>query len=374
MKHVWIGMLAAVLCSACRIDGRIDEEIVLQEKTQAKVSEILEDYTIVPLETTEENLVLDATLLRICHDKVYILDCFAPEKNLYVFRLDGTYIGKAGRMGNGPGEFVMPGQLVVDEANRQLLVYDMATNKLIAYHADSLTFTGEYTLPFQAGCVELLDNERLIWYVNAGTRNKGEFVKHIQITDMQGKPLSSHIPPMEFPNRGLYNVMSYFTRDNSHTYFHHPFLGEYYACSANDSVLQRAFALRFEKLPFPTAEYVAAHKNSIVKDLEADRYIQWCNVYLAPQVLLCYAGSGKDIYWGVYDRQREAGWYIRRDLIEDDLGIGRLSRPKTVYKGRFVNTVSMEEEFPEHSILHRYVKPGSKNGNPFLLLYRCKTI
>ena len=370
MRKVVILFMMVSLFACGKHDKNENKEYLFLQKEQVRVSDMMKDYSFIPLETTDDSLILDATVVKISGGKIFVLDSFSPSKSLYVFQLDGKYVGKIGAVGNGPGEYIMPYNLMISEASNRLFIQDIAMNKLLAFDLATGRFVEDYAIPFYAGCVELLDEEHFIWYVNAGSRNKNDFVKHLQITNLKCEPISSHIAPMNFPNRGLYNVISYFTREEGMTLFHHPFMGEYYVCSSNDSILRPAFSLKLEHHPFPTEEYITNHKDNIIKDLEAGHYIQWCNVFRNASTLLCYAGCGKEIYWGVYDIEKQTGWYIDRLRIVDDWGIGKLGRPKTVYNDYFVNTIFMEQDFSESAMLKKYVATDNAKGNPLLFLYK----
>ena len=246
---------------------------------------------------------------------------------------------------------------------------------MLVYSLETFGFVEKLTIPFYATCFELLDDKHFIWYVNTGLQNEGEFSKHIQITDTRCEPVSSFIDVMDLPTRGTYNVMSYFETHDGYVLFHHPFSGDYYSCSSNDSqVLQFAYSLKFDSKPFPNLDYIKRHKDNIIKDLEAEGYIQWCDVLKNSSTYLSYWGSGKEIYWGKYDMATGTGWYVNRNDLKDDLGIGSLSRPKTVYQNRFVSFISMEnvdwESLSDNSIIKKHLKKENVGGNPAMLLYK----
>ena len=73
------------------------------------------------------------------------------------------------------------------------------------------------------------------------------------------------------------------------------------------------------------------------------------------------------------ERKRNGkGYYVEAGKIEDDLGILKFVRPKTVYKSRFVSVVYVEdlEEITESSIIYPFLKDEQESGNPLILLYK----
>lgn len=342
---------------------------------EKKLSDLVEDCSVIPLETTEDNLILDPTVARFSGGYIYILDRFSPSKSLYVFSLEGKYVGKVGNRGEGPGEYLMPHSFAINESARELYVRDMAKNALLVYSLDDRSFLRQCPVPFNATCFALLDDGHFIWYLNAGLQNDGRYSRHLQVTDLACRPVADAVDAMDFPSRGLYNVPSYFEESEGEVLFHHPFMGDYYRCSLQDSLaLQPLFTLRFDGLSFADEDYIVRHREHIVQDLASDHYIQWCTALAGESTVLTFFGTGSECYWGRYDRRTSSGWYVDREHLEDDLGISGLSRPKTIYQGRFVSFLSVEnideERLPESSVLRPYLSGSSKEGNPFILLYK----
>ena len=369
-KKLLTVFFSCVIFSACDNTPKLESVYTFGEREEANVSEIVKDFTIVPLELTDENQIMDASEVRIAKDKIFVLDCYSPtNKTLHVFDMEGNYMGHVGTAGQGPGEYIMPMYFMINETGNLIYIRDMATNKLLAYNIETYDFVKEIPLEFYSTCCELYGENQFIWYINAGLRNEGDLKKHIQITDADCHVQKSLMEPYDFPKRGLYNVMNCFMEIDGETYFHHPFLGEYNVVK-NDSIAS-AFSLQFDHHSFPTAEYLTANKDAIIDKLKEDGYIQWCDAFLTDNTMACYFGIDKTQYWGIYDRKQAKGWYIDRSKIKDDLGIGELSRPKAIYDNRFVNVVYTEnlEELPENSILFQKGKEKI-SGNPVILIFK----
>ncbi len=358
------------MLTACNRVPSLEPEMVFEESDEVKASEIVHDYSLIPLELTEENQILDATEIKIIQNKIFVLDCFSPtNKTLHVFGMDGKYLGHVGNTGQGPGEYIMPQYFMVNEAEQLIYIRDIAMNKLLSYNLDSFEFVNEYPLSFYSTCCELVNQNRIVWYVNSGLKNEGDMLKHIQVSDMQGTVQKSFVEPQDFPQRGLYNILNCFTQYGDQVFFHHPFLNEYF--EVTDEGVSTAFTLNFDHHQFPTSAYLAENKEKITDRLKEDGLIQYCDALMSDRKVACFFGIDKTIYWGVYDRKAKKGVYIDRSKIIDDLGIGVLGRPKTVFNNQFVTAVSTEDldELPETSILQKLGKETVKNSNLLLLLF-----
>ena len=370
MKTYIYFIFYVIICGAC--SKKNSEQLVLNFNLlgEAKVSEVIQEYSVIPLETTNDNLIVDVTVVKLTKNKIFILEPFSPSKSLHAFNIDGKYLGKVGGLGRASNEYIMPHYFVLDKKRNKIILMDIGTSKILTYDMTTFEFIKSYKVPFYSDCFEILDDDHLIWYVSSGLQNKGEFSKHIQITDMECNPVASFVD--RIPNMGgLYNVSSFFAHDENKTYFHHPFMAEYYDCMLSENAFkQSTFSLNFAEHPFAMKKFISQHSDNIIERLQSAAYVDWCDIFMNSSRKLCYFGAGKEIYWGIYENNK--GRYVNRHNLEDDLGIGRLSRPKGIYNDYFVSAIYMEnvEELPENSILKPYVDSTHFGGNPLIILYK----
>ena len=85
----------------------------------------------IPLEATDECLIGKIKDVYIGRERVFVLD--AKTQTVWMFDRNGHYLNKLSRRGEGPGEYVNMQQFEVDEKNRQLILLDIWTNKLLFY-------------------------------------------------------------------------------------------------------------------------------------------------------------------------------------------------------------------------------------------------
>lgn len=365
-------VLLAIMFGSCSKETNNIDSVNFEKRTDIKMSDLVSDYSFIPLETKDDNLILDASMVRIWNDHIYILDCFSQNKSIYVFDIQGKYLGKIGNIGGGPGEYIMPMAIVVDEANNQLLVKDVAQNKLIYYNPITFEYIKEQSLPFYSDCMEYYKDDTIVWYIGSGCANDGDYQKHIQVSDLQCNIINSYIPRKNFPQRSMYNVMTYFHKYNDKLYFHHPFSNIVYSYSSKNDSVMAEYALSCDGIVFPTEDYVMENNENIVEQLSTDGYIQYYDLHENSEKILCYFGVNKSKYIGVYSKKDGKGVYSNIENIEDDLGLIKYGRPKTVYNDYFVNVIYTEgiDSLSEKSILKPYFKNKENNLNPILVLYK----
>lgn len=343
------------------------------EKGDVKMSNLVRDYSLIRLETQENNLIADATMVHVWNNRIFILDTYSTNKGVYVFGMEGEYIGRIGGVGQGPGEYIFPVSMSIDKEGNKLIVKDGAKNRLLFYSLSDYTCLEEINIPFYSNCVEYLAPNRLIWYVGSGCANVGEDTKHIQITDMKATPISRHMNRENLPKRGLYNVSTYFHGINDEMYFHHPFSNEMYCYDIETDSVRMRYILQWDGLTFPSKEYVVRNSEDIVNQLKQDGYISFYDIHENSERLLCYFGAGKDKYIGVYSKKQREGFYTNIEDIEDDLGLLKYVRPKSIYNDSFVSVVYTEEldKLKENSILYPLLKEvDSDGGNPIVVIYK----
>ena len=365
---------AALLLPACKQNHRTNEVpmVSFTEVSQMKASEIIHNYTVVKLETREDNLFAYADIIRMTEDKILVGDLFSPKKSIYAFRKDGTYISKVGGSGQGPGEYIGPMEALVDEKGQLIYVWDAGRNKILAYDIHTLAFRKENALPFYVNCMEILPDQKMIFYIGKGVRNEGVYTDHFQITDMNGQWISSFIPRETFQKyNGSWQVTTYFHKAGEEVYAHQPFQATEMRCSA--AGVEPAYTLNFSNHSFaPMSVYEKApDSNSFINLIRDEGYIHYHEVWETRDKIYVYFGVKKNIYIGIYDKRKKKGVYCRRDAIVDDIGIGVIPRVNSVWKNQFIAPV-IREDFnpPADSDFAPYasVDPG-KAENPLVLLF-----
>lgn len=365
-------LLFIVFLVSCSKETRNTTSVYFAKKTDMAMSDLVSDYTFISLETKDDNLILDASMVRIWNDYIYILDCFSQNKSIYVFDIQGKYFGKIGNVGGGPGEYIMPLAIVVDEVNNQLIVKDVALNKLLYYNLSSFKYVKEQSIPFYSDCMEYYKDETIVWYIGSGCANVDDYQKHIQVSDLQCNIIDRYIPRKKFPQRSMYNVMTYFHKYNDKLFFHHPFSNVVYSYNNVEDSVMVEYTLSSDGIIFPSEEYVMDNNENIVEQLSNDGHVQYYDLHENSEKILCYFGVNKSKYIGVYSKKDGIGLYSDVEHIKDDMGLIKYGRPKTVYNDFFVNVIYREglDSLSENSVLKPYFESKDNNLNPILVLYK----
>lgn len=123
-----------------------------------KLSDIVQEYQLIPLETSDSCLIGSVGKIIFDTTTFYLKD--AASKLIYHFDMQGKFLNTIGRRGRGPFEYLYLDDYIVTK-NKNILVLDGGNKKIITY-----TSKGEpvelQKLPFFADSFEILNDSILI--------------------------------------------------------------------------------------------------------------------------------------------------------------------------------------------------------------------
>lgn len=132
MKYIIYIFLLSLLVS-CRqevIDNKAEYTLFLDSISQSFPN--LSRLTYVPLETTEASLIRSIDKILYSDHKIYVFDKDA--KRIICFNEQGKYLSSINRVGQGPGEYLFPSDIDIDE-NGNLYVYDFQSGNIVKYES-----------------------------------------------------------------------------------------------------------------------------------------------------------------------------------------------------------------------------------------------
>lgn len=100
-----------------------------------KMAKLLDTCFIVPLESNAKNLIGRIDEIKVVDNFIFILDS-RKSKGVFMFDLNGKYLRKIGEAGNGPDEYPFPGDIAIDENNKEILVFNGNSRKIYKYNFD----------------------------------------------------------------------------------------------------------------------------------------------------------------------------------------------------------------------------------------------
>ncbi len=142
MKYIYI--LSFVVLQAC--SGQVSNSNVLENNdmhiididniepaSNIKLSSYFSSLEFIPLETNNEALLGRINKLHVYNDTLFILDK-TGSKGVFMFnRRDGSFLGRIGSIGSGPGEYSSLEDFTIDIENRRLYLLDSDRQQIYEY-------------------------------------------------------------------------------------------------------------------------------------------------------------------------------------------------------------------------------------------------
>lgn len=164
-------------------------EIPLDEVYYDSITSHISDTSFVILNERNNIMFSCADKIIEYNSKYYILDQSAL-RTVVSFKKDGTSDTKYGRVGQGPGEYIFPWDMNIDETG----VYILDTNsKKIIHYTESGDFLNERKIPFFADAFKRLKNGNFIF----NTTPRGTQIPSLIYTDSLMNPIAHSIPYQE---------------------------------------------------------------------------------------------------------------------------------------------------------------------------------
>jgi len=100
-----------------------------RQNSKIKLSNIIDDINIVPLQTSDSSLLGEILGIKKVGGKFYI----KSSKNVYVFDSKGKFERKLGKNGKGPNEILAVTNFYIDDKNNTIEIYDGVKSQNILY-------------------------------------------------------------------------------------------------------------------------------------------------------------------------------------------------------------------------------------------------
>ena len=118
-----------------KINNTDDFEVISidvnKEEESINISDFIDNVSYIKLETNRNCIIGKIDKIEITENYIYILDRFSA-KSLFVFKKNGDFFKKIGRIGNGPGEYSSIWDFCILN-DKELFILDFSQNKLLFY-------------------------------------------------------------------------------------------------------------------------------------------------------------------------------------------------------------------------------------------------
>ncbi len=234
----------------------------------------------------------EGSILRLAGGRPVVCEPFGAGQGVWLFGEDGRYIGPVGRVGRGPGEYVVPMNALVSPGADTLYVLDGATRRILTYSLPERTFCGDRPWPFDALFTHIDRAGNFVWYVSAAGRNAERF-ETLVVTRPDGTLLGQATPVEQLDRySGAWQVLTLFHDAPGGVMAHHQFQPEFFSAPGGEP---RIGELRFENHAFAPASY-AWDRADFREAWRKSHFVQYYDLLETADRMLRFAG--------VYDKSR----------------------------------------------------------------------
>jgi|GEM_PF-7123421 hypothetical protein len=184
--------------TAIKIDPRDSKERVYS-------SNIFHDIKYIQLESPENHLIGEISGLIYFKDRFYILDS-EYTKSIFCFEKNGRFLFEIKRIGQGPGEYLNPSSISIDEINNHLLVYCRTSHQVLIFDLVG-NFLKSIKLDFFANHFAYLSEDKFVFFCDFTHSNRRLLKNHLYpnliITNSKGKIIDTAFPYSDKINYSL---------------------------------------------------------------------------------------------------------------------------------------------------------------------------
>lgn len=343
LTHILAALLISLLFVGCN-SGKQDGNFPIcyfSECDEIALSDLFSCDRLdrITLQDPDSIFMSSPAIFRV-NDK-YMAACqpFGPRQGVWLFSADGSYIGHVGRLGRGPGEYVVPMEILMNDADT-IYVADKGKKEILAYSLPDRKFQERYPFAFNSKCVALDKTGNLVWYVASSNRNVSDY-KNLVKTDIRSHVLEQRSPVKQLDNySGMWQTITLFSDTPTGLIAHHQFQPELFPASEEAGSIR---ILRFENHKF-APESFDWQKVGFRERISTSPYVQYYDVFETTAKMYVRFCAGKTIFLAIYDKIRNKGRYCDITRIRDDLGLGFIPRIKGVQGDRFYCLTAHEDE------------------------------
>ena len=137
MTYCWMACVLASCVGSASSDA-IEVNLLHTDVDTIAYSAFVDSIEYIPLETTEECLVGEVTDVVMAGDRLFVFD--AKQQEVWSFDRSGRYVGRLGRRGEGPGEYLSIAQFEYDHRDSLLAVLTFVGAPCVQYYSPDGTY------------------------------------------------------------------------------------------------------------------------------------------------------------------------------------------------------------------------------------------
>lgn len=330
-------------------------------------------YEFVQLETTDESLLDGIFQIRITEDRLFIIN--QKFDKVLVFNKNGKFITAIGSFGSGPGEYLSPCAIHIDENNNRISIADRNRLKLLHYSLDSYQYLSSQPLFNFIYCTWLSDGN-IAWVSTSGYKTDKRENYYVKITD-SSLNLIGYLYPAIFTSSYGVSSGNLITEYGCNAYLCIPYLPDIQ--SVKSDCISPVYQFSFDSHHLPSLEWLkdfASEDANYAYSLLKSEYISAYNFKETDTFLfLNYIVDKGDVYVCLFDKEKNITYKYSSSEFSEITDLYGLTAPVCVYNNCFVAIIGPGELLKNKDKIHRsdiksLTSKISDDDNPILIYFK----
>ena len=343
----------------------------ISQKTTLNPEDI--ECKFIALETTDKCLIRTIIDIHFYDNKIFVVDGLKNGK-VFIFDDQGKFITQIGSFGNGPGEYIQPYRMHIDEKNNQITIADTRLNKLIHYRLDNYKYISDQKAFNFSNCAWLSDGN-ILWFDAVGFDTGKRETYFLQIKNKELNTIAYYGETKEMPHYGIGEQAFY--QFNGNMYISFPYSPVVY--QVIEKGIQPRFKLDFGIQKMPSYDFfldLFSKGSSGPEIMLKSDYINSFNIFETNSYIAAnYYSKNFECYFGFYNKDtKEYNALSNKDLAK----IMELPNTRHIcktIKDYFIMQLDAKDMLNKHSThneLNKILKDTNEESNPIICMFKFK--
>ncbi len=266
MKHICLiyVLLFGIVLTSCSLAKKGDSSenetepitITVDPTIEKNIncSELFDSITFLPLRKADEGVIGTIDKIEFSDSKLYLLD--KKTSTIWIYTDDGKYLNKINKKGRGPGEYTAIMDFNLDRKNRQIIVLDRTSKKLVFYDFNG-KFIRENRIDLMANAFAIA-GDNSYWFFTKGndlfTVDGSDSLGYNLFFVKENKIEKKYFPYNENFENLFFNDVFTAGANGEDLIFRYAYHNQIYSLN-NDGTLNDVYYIDFEKSNIPFEKY-----------------------------------------------------------------------------------------------------------------------
>ncbi len=319
------------------------------------LSTLIDEFHIIPLETTPDCFVGNVDKIRFIKDRIYVFEEFGSQR-LLCFSNDGKFLHQVGRAGKAAGEYITPRDFIVNPYSNRVELYDIASNRMLYYDTNG-NYMASNSIRRKLRGITLIDS------LHYGCFNDGEyedlpynfFVSPVDEFDVQNVSLPF------LGQRDVMNDLNPFSHNGSSTLFAYSLNDTIYNVSPNGA--EPKFVVNYMGERIPDALLREGQMQDIVEFIQKNRVPSFISHLSETDSFITFSYRYDFTAYNTVFYKKKDGAVINIYNPQNDINYLPFSPPVCVFNNSFVSVVPAFEVVSIYSELTEIKKNSPDKVN-----------